>query len=189
MKLSELSEMAFRVGEWKFPVNDATIKQIFPIETEITKLEDGRFSLRQNDDKFGLFDGDTLVAFAHTKIRTIHEKTYREIVAIYVPQEMRSMGFSTILLFALKEIEGAPLLFDDALFDDGWKLLNNIAKSHSGKFQSVRKLDKVTGEITSFTGDEPQKNDAYIVENDGMGFYRDYDVLGRVYFNMFADIL
>ena len=37
--------------------------------------------------------------------------------------------------------------------------------------------------------EEPNDDDAIIIENLGWGFYRDYDMIGRVHFNMFKEEL
>lgn len=186
--LKDINEMALRVGPWKFNLNwDAQVKS-FDGAAELTKLEGGKFSVKQalesDPPKYGLFQGDELVSIAQVNAVTIHGQKYQNVAAMYTPSEKRKNGYTTILLYSLKELNSIPLIVDDAIFDDGWQFINSIAKQHNTKFQSVKVLDKESGEIKDFTGDNPKRHDAYIIENDDMGFYRDY-FGDRVYFNMF----
>lgn len=192
-QLNSIVEMAFHAGDWTFKPNLQALADNFKNSgTLVTKLEGGKYSMYKSTledlDSFGLFDGDNLLSIAQVNSKTIHGKTYRNIAAIFTPAENRRLGYSMLLLFALKELDKSPLLFDDAIFNDGWALLNSIGKSHTDKFQDVKVLDKSTGDIAAFTGSSPKKHEAFIIENDDMGFYREYG-FGHVYYNMFTEVL
>jgi len=189
-ELNMMNEMAIKMGAWQQVIDMAVQLAKFQKGEEITKLETGEYSIRKVDNDYALFKDGEILSISKIKDRLIDSKRYSEVLVIYTPQEKRRMGYSITLLYALKEISKSPLLFYDIIFEDGWSLLSSIANNHSHHFQGVHVLNKNTGEITDFTGEDPKRHYAFIIENDDMGFYRDYESLdARVYYNIFAKIL
>jgi hypothetical protein len=85
----------------------------------------------------------------------------------------------------MKESNITPILVDDAIFDGGWAVIKKLAQNKANL--SVKKLDKNTGNVSDFDDSNPRRNHAFILENDGIGFYTDYTKygMGKAYYYLF----
>ncbi len=182
--------MAVKAGAFPLEYTAKELTAAFDDAPIITKLEAGKYHIKQKDLNFALYRNEEFLSVAWLKPVIYDGKEYDQVSLFFTPKENRKLGYSTTLLYALKELRKNPLLFDGPIFDNGWAFLEKIVKTHAGAFQTVKTLNKRTGVISDFTGASPKKIEAFIVENDEFGFYLDApEPFGKVYFNMFSKVL
>jgi hypothetical protein len=91
---------------------------------ELTKLENGKWSIIKNDDFYGIKKGEEIRGWVCLK----PENEYLHLVILYILPEFRNSNALSILMFGIKSFLEKPILISqkDPISKDGWKLFKSV---------------------------------------------------------------
>jgi hypothetical protein len=118
--------------------------------TELTKLENGKWSIIKNDDWYGIKKGNDIRGWICLK----PQGEYLHLVILYILPEFRNSNALSILIFGLKSFLEKPIIISnrDALSKDGWKLLKSVlSRDMMGAYtlyNNIKTKYKVGDELT-----------------------------------------